>query len=266
MIGRSPRAWLLYLVVGILATGAYFLLPSVSTQNVFYNLVGFSSVTAIVVGVLIHHPIRPLHWYVFAVGMLILNIGEVIFTLYENVLGIKAPFPSVADTVYLAAMPCFAAGLVLVHRKQVPRRQWANLIDTLIIVTVAGMLSWIFLMEPNAHDQTRPLLDRLISIAYPLMDLVVLVAVLQLWLTSEKRLPAYYLLSVSFVFLLIADTVYAATLLANTYESGSLLDAGWLLFFVLFGTAALHPSMAALSEPRFGAETKLTWQRLALLT
>jgi diguanylate cyclase len=267
MIGRGPRAWLLYLLAGIFATGGYFLLPSVSTQNVFYNLVGFSSVGAIVVGVLLmHHPTRPLQWYVLAFGMLLLNSGEVIFTYYENVLGIEAPFPSFADVFYLVAMPCFAAGLVLVHRNQVPEHQWANLIDALIIATVAGMLSWGFLMEPNAYDQTRPLLDRLISIAYPLMDLVVLVAVLQLWLTSKRRLPAYYLLSASFVFLLIADTAYAAALLANIYKTGSPLDAGWLLFFVLFGAVALHPSMVGLSEPMPQAETKLTWQRLVLLT
>ena len=266
MIGRSPRVWLLYLLVGILATGGYFLLPSGSTQNVFYNLVGFSSVGAVVVGVLMHQPTRPLQWYVLTFGMLILNIGEVIFTYYENVLGINAPFPSLADVFYLVAMPCFTAGLVLVHRSQVPGHQWANLIDALLIATVAGMLSWVFLMEPNAYDQTRSLLDRLISIAYPLMDLVVLVAVLQLWLTSKTRLPAYYLLSASFVFLLIADTAYAAALLADSYLTGDPLDAGWLLFFVLFGTAALHPSMVGISEPMPQTETKLTWQRLVLLT
>jgi len=71
---------------------------------------------------------------------------------------------------------------------------------------------------------------------------------------------------VSLVFLLIADTAYAATLVADTYETGNPLDAGWLLFFVLFGAAVLHPSMVALSEPMLQAETKLTWQRLVLLT
>jgi diguanylate cyclase (GGDEF)-like protein len=267
MIGKEePRAWLLYLLAGILATGGYFLLPSASTQDVFYNLVGLSSVAAIMVGVRMHRPVRPLHWYVLALGMLILNIGEVIFTFYESVLGIKAPFPSVADAFYLVAMPCFAVGLVLVHRRQFPRRQWANLINALIIATVAGMLSWIFLMEPNARDQTSSLFERLISIAYPIMDLVVLVAALQLWLTSEKRLPTYYLLSMSLVALLIADTAYAATLLAYAYETGNPLDAGWLLFFVLFGAATLHPSMRGLSEPLPGTAAKPTWRRLMLLT
>jgi hypothetical protein len=263
---RRPRGWLLYLLAGSLATGGYFLLPSPSVQNIFYNLVGFTSFGALMVGVRTNRPIRPLHWYVLASGMLILNIGEVIFTFYENVLGIEAPFPSIADAFYLVAMVCFAAGLIVVHRRCVSERQGTNLIDALMVGTVAGMLSWICLMEPNVYDQTSSLFERLISIAYPLMDLVVLVAVLQLWLASHKRLPAYYLLSASLVFLLIADTAYAATLVNGTYETGNPLDAGWLLFFVLFGAAVLHPSMVALSEPMLQAQTKLTWQRLALLT
>ena len=53
--------------------------------------------------------------------------------------------------------------------------------------------------------------------------------------------------------------------MGGTYETGQPLDAGWLLFYVLFGTAALHPSMVGLSEPLLQAETNLTWQRLVLL-
>jgi signal transduction histidine kinase len=266
MATKDSRVWLLYLLVGVLATGVYFLLPSASTQNILYDLIGFSAVVAIVVGVYMYRPTRVLQWYVLAFGLLILVLGEVVFTYYENVLGIESPFPSVADAFYLVAMPCLAAGLMLVHRRRVPAHQWAHLIDVLIIATVAGMLSWIFLMEPQTHDQTHSLLERLISISYPLMDLVLLIAVLQLWLVSEKRLPAYYLLNVSLVSLLVADTAYAATLMGGTYETGHPLDAGWLLFYVLFGAAALHPSMVALSEPRPYPETRLTWQRLALLT
>ena len=150
MIERGPRPWLLYLLAGIFAVGGYFLLPSVRVQSIFYNLVGLSSVAAIVVGIRMHRPVRPLHWHVLALGMVVVNIGEAIFTFYESDLGIEAPFPSVADAFYLLAMPCFAVGLMLMHRRQVPERQWANLVDALIIATVAGMLLWIFLMEPNA--------------------------------------------------------------------------------------------------------------------
>ncbi len=263
---RLRQAWLVYLSVGIFLTGIYFLLPSAAMQNVFSDLVGFSAVVTIVVGVRMHHPTRPLHWYVFALGLLLLAFGDTIWTYYENVLLIETPFPSIADLSYLAAMPCLAIGLVLMFRRRMPGHEWAELIEALIIATVAGILSWIFLVLPLAQDQTQPLLNRLILVAYPLTDLVLLIAVLRFLLMSAKRLPAHYLLSTSFVLLLIADTAYAATLLTDSYGTGHPLDAGWLLSYVFFGAAALHPSMVGLSEPMLAPETKPTWQRLVLLT
>lgn len=266
MAGESSWAWLAYLLAGIVATGVYFLLPSTSVQNVFFNLVSFTSVAAVVVGIRMHHPLRLIHWYLLALGLLMLVAGDMMWTYYENVLHVKTPFPSAADSLYLAASPYIVAGLVLMFRKRILGRQWANLIDTLIIATIAGMLSWIFLIDPYLDDQTYSLLDRLIAIAYPFGDLMLLVVVLRLLLVSEECLAAHYLFSASLVSLLVADTLYAVTLRSGTYETGHLLDAGWLLFYVLFGAVALHPSMVGLSEPVPGSETKLTWQRLALLT
>jgi PAS domain S-box-containing protein len=259
------QAWLGYLLVGLLAIGGFFLLPSQSAQNVYYDLIGFSAVAAIAGGVHMHRPAPSLPWYVFAFGLLVLVAGEVIWTYYESVLGIEAPYPSAADVFYLSALPCIAAGLVLVAHRRVPERPWVGMIDALIIATVAGMFSWIFLISPNIGDQARPLLDRVVSIAYPVMDLVLLVAMLGLVFASKSRLPAHYLLCASLAFLLIADTVYAAMQLADTYETGNPIDAGWMLSYVLFGAAALNPSMVDLSEPIPNTETKLTWQRLALL-
>lgn len=139
--------WLVYLLAGIFVTGEYFVFPSVSVQKVFYNLDRFFVMVAVVAGVGLHRRVRSLRWYVLAFGMLVLVIGEVIFTCYENVLGIEAPFLSIADAFYLIAMPCLADGLVLMHRRRVPGRQWAQLIDASIEATVGGTLSWIFLMK-----------------------------------------------------------------------------------------------------------------------
>src|SRR5215212_1762883 len=151
----SRKAWSVYLLVGIFITSIYFLLPSAATQNVFFELVGFSAVAAVVVGVRVHHPVHPLHWYVFALGLLLLVFGDTIWTYYENVLLIEAPFPSIADVSYLAAMPCLAIGLVLMFSRRMPGHEWANLIEALIIATVAGMLSWVFLISPLAQDHAR---------------------------------------------------------------------------------------------------------------
>ncbi len=68
------------------------------------------------------------------------------------------------------------------------------------------------------------------------------------------------------VSLLIFDAAYSVAVLFGTYETGSPIDALELLPFVLTGVAALHPSMAKLSDETVrNPETRLTRRRLALL-
>ena len=51
----------------------------------------------------------------------------------------------------------------------------------------------------------------------------------------------------------------------NGYEGGA-IDAGWLLSYVAWGAAALHPSMRSLSETAPDKAVRLTRGRQALLT
>jgi len=194
--------------------------------------------------------------------MLLTVSGDVIWTFYQNVLGVASPFPSVADVLYLAAYPCFGAGLVLMIRNRVPGRQWQSVIDSFIAVTGVCMLSWTLLMEPYATASKLSLLEQLISIAYPLMDLVLFTIFLRLLFSGGRRQPTYYLLSTSFVLLLIADTVYAAEMQTGAYQGGDPLDAWWLLSYVALGASALHPSMVTVMEAVPHHETKLTLRRL----
>jgi hypothetical protein len=118
-------------------------------------------------------------------------------------------------------------------------------------------------MKPYADDLTLPLGERLLSISYPLMDLLLAVAA---WLLvgPGARAPAYHFIGLSLMLYLISDTDYAALELADAYESGHPLDAVYMLSYVLIGVAALHPSMPVLSEPGPDPETRLTGRRLVL--
>src|SRR5205823_7536980 len=69
----------------------------------------------------------------------------------------------------------------------------------------------------------------------------------------------------SIVCLLTTDSAYNYALLKGTYNHQLIYDAGWILYYLLWGAAALHPSMRALEEPSADSRTRLTPMRLALL-
>ena len=261
------RPWLLYLVLGVIATGMYFLLPAVA-QGTLYNLIGASAVIAILVGVRWHRLEPVLPWYVIVFGLAIFVGGDVIYyNVYPNVLGVPGPFPSVADIFYVSSYLVVALGLALLIRGTGKRRDWGGLIDAAIIAVGLGLLSWEFLIQTYVEDTSMPLLTRLVAIDYPFMGLVwVALAVRLLFASRIPRPPALYLLVLAILFHPIADAIYAWQVLNEAYQSGGLLDAGWMLSYAFFGAAALHPSVRELPEALRVSEMGLSKWRLALLT
>ena len=55
-----------------------------------------------------------------------------------------------------------------------PRRDIGALIDSAIIAIGIGTLSWVLLISPYAHDATLTGLQKIVSMGYPIMDLMVL--------------------------------------------------------------------------------------------
>ena len=72
--------------------------------------------------------------------------------------------------------------------------------------------------------------------------------------------------SASIVALLVTDFVYGLVTLAGDYDGQVWLDVGWISFYLLWGAAALHPSMARARRAAPGTRARLTPLRLALLT
>ena len=263
---RRLQAWHVYLLVGVLATGVYFFLPSQSMQETVRPLFNLTALAAFVVGLLMHRPKRPLPWYLFTTGMLLFVLGIVVFVYYEITQGQEAPSPSLADVFFIASYPCAAAALLLIQSRRLVRDR-ASTIDPIIVAVAVGMLAWVFLMRPAlVAEQSYSLAERLIFVAYPLMDVLLLAVVVRMLLVSGRRPFAYYPLVAGLFCTLLYDAAYSLATLEGSYETGSPIDASEMLFLVLFGTAALHPSMADLSDGLvLDPETKLTRRRLVLL-
>jgi signal transduction histidine kinase len=259
-----PRVARGFLAVEVILGAGYFVLPPSLLRAVVYCAIELSTVVAMVVGVRLWRPSRPLAWYLLAAGQLSFTVGDAINYAYEWVLQLEAPYPSVADGFYLACYLLLAAGLLLLVRGRAPGRDWASLIDATIVTTGIAMLSWVFLIGPNVRVVGLAMPQRLVSIAYPLCDVLLLAMAVRLWRTGGRGTVASRLLGIGLTALLVGDTVYGLSLLAGDWQVGGPVDAIWYAYYIGFGLAALHPSMASLSEPA-AVSTRLTRPRLASL-
>src|SRR4029079_19713193 len=103
------------------------------------------------------------------------------------------------------------------------------------------------------------------SVAYPLGDVLLLAAAIRLAVDAGKRSPAFWLLVSSIVCLLATDSAYNLALLKDTYNHQLIYDAGWIFYYLLWGAAALHPSMRDLEAPAADPRTTLAAPPLSAL-
>src|SRR6476661_8381124 len=270
------RLWLIYGAIASVATLAYFV-----TGHVSYviNIIGLSSPVMIVVALRIWKPEKRLPWIMFSLGMFTFILGDVVSYNYDKFHAIApalfpfdadglTPFPGWADAFYLAVYVFLVAGILLLIHARDPSRDRSSFVDALMLSIGIGVVSWVILISPQAYQQDVPLSVKLTSMAYPLADLLLLGAALRLAVGAGRKPMAFRLIIAAIVTLFITDAFYAWMNLYTDagYQPGSgYLEAGWIAFYVLFGAAALHPSMRELSEPVADIETKLTRGRLLVL-
>jgi diguanylate cyclase (GGDEF)-like protein/PAS domain S-box-containing protein len=258
--------WVLYLAAGALLCLLYVAVPPFRGSGPLMNFIGLTPVVAIFVGIRLHRPESPAPWRWFALGFALFWLGDLYTYSYPLLLNGEVPFPSPGDGAYLLVYPALITGLVLLIRRRRSRADRSRLIDGLIITVGLSLPSWVALIAPYVHDDTLSIMAKNVSVAYPLADVLLLAAAIPLALDAGRREPAFYLVSSSIVLLLATDFVYGVLTLHGAYSHQFWLDLGWLGFYLLWGAAALHPSMARMEQPAVERTIVLTRFRLAMLS
>jgi signal transduction histidine kinase len=256
-------AWRIWLAIGAGYCVAYYLAPPAPAKLVVWPVIGLSSAAMMVVGTRRYRPSYPLAWYLLAGGVVALTTGDTLYNVRVRLLHSGQVFPSVVDLVYLVGFyPLVISGLLLLIRRRSPGRNVPSLIDATIITIGVGLLSWVFLIAPYVRARELSLAQRLVSIAYPLGDVLVLAVATRLAIGSRQRTSSWWLLTGSLLALLVADSLFLFLQLNGTWQVGGPVDIGWIVFFVGWGAAALHPSMVELSEAQ---PTSMRMSRTRLL-
>jgi diguanylate cyclase (GGDEF)-like protein/PAS domain S-box-containing protein len=262
---RRPVAWQLYLVGGAAFTALYALVPPFKGSAPVINLLGLSGLLAMMAGIRRNRPRARVAWWLCVFGVFLFFLGDIYTYLLPKEFGLSVPFPSPGDAVYLTMYPVLMAGLLLLVRRRNPGGDRAGVIDSLIMTLGLALISWVVLISPYVRDHTLSFLPKAVSVAYPMGDIILLAAAIRLAVDTGKRQPAFYLLLMSIVSMLITDFAYGVVTLDNAFTHQLILDVGWLCFYLFWGAAALHPSMRALELPGPDREPRLTPLRLALL-
>jgi two-component sensor histidine kinase len=190
-------------------------------------------------------------WLFLALGCLAWALADVIWAVLEVFLHVE-PFPSLADFFYLLYYPLVIVGfLVIPHVKRSLKERHIMGLDLSIVFLAAGLLYWNFLIGPLTVFEEVDWLSFLISLAYPIFDLVLFAALMLLIYRRQKllSLPAQLWLMASIGIQIFADTIYGMQSIAGTYVSGTILDISWQVGFAAFGLAGIYQLQSMVEAP-----------------
>ncbi|MFI5958870.1 diguanylate cyclase [Cryptosporangium sp. NPDC051539] len=221
----------------------------------------------IVVGIRRYRPVSLLPWWCLLAYQGLICLGCTLAFGSLLVPGMTVPV-DVSYAFFLAGYPPLIAALLLwSHRRRVDS-DTANWIDLGIVAVSAGIPSVLFTIEPTVTASGDAKLQAVVAAANPVFDLVLVVAVVKLILTPSRLIPSLALLCAAIGLQLLGDTANLLAALDGLFAEMPLSPpiAPLLASAPLFAAAALHPSMALLSESPASAGPPVSGQRVATMT
>lgn len=186
-----------------------------------------------------------LAWGLLGASALVWFFGEVVWSVYEVAMGIPVPFPSAADAGFLLAIPLAAVAVLAFPSApgRVTTRSQA-IVDGTIVALSLVFISWAAgLGAVYATSSSHPV-AQLIGATYPVSDVVIItVLLLVLRRAAAQQRGSMFLLLGGLAANAVADSTFAYLNAAGAYSTiGSILDAGWVVGFLLIALAPLWPA------------------------
>ena len=186
-----------------------------------------------------------LAWTLIAISAASWGIGEVIWSIYEVGLGVAVPFPSLADVAFLTAVPFAIAGvLAFSTQERGTSTHWRVWLDGSIIVISLTVAGWAMGLREVYLLSGDSIANRLIGLAYPLGDVLVITAlVLAIRRATSRQTGRMLLLLGGLLANSVADSTFAYLQAAGSFGvEGSVLDTGWVVGYLMIALAAMWPS------------------------
>jgi diguanylate cyclase (GGDEF)-like protein/PAS domain S-box-containing protein len=242
----------------------HYSVPAARTE--FAAAVELSGVLAIGFGVYLNRPAQWWPWVLIGAANLCAAVADVTWRALEVADHTEFRFPSFADVLYLTAYPLYVAGLALFILYRTYGRDRRSAMDALLLTIGLGLLSWLFLLRPDTMNSGLTFAQKFVVAAYPLGDLLILMTLARLLTPGTATGWPILFITIGTLTALASDVTYDILQARGVFHQGGLLSLGWLLCYVAWGAAALHPDMTELTEPaRYrSAETSRIWV-LALL-
>lgn len=179
-------------------------------------------------------------WMLFGAAAAVWTCGQIAWDVYELILNVPIPFPSVADIGYLAFGPLMIAGMWLLRSTQRQRElSWLRIANLGLILCSLAVILIVVLTRPFTRA-TYELSAALILVTESAgITVACIIAMYLLWSYPwGSRLASTALMTAALVMHTIAALFYTRELIAADYGVASVFNITWIFAFALQHWAA----------------------------
>lgn len=255
-IGAERRKFVIGLVIAIVAVNGIVALVMDSESNYMYydllRVATIASATGLSALVFLRQGSRGLFGRAYTgllVGLAMWLVAESTWGYYEVVLAVESPFPSIADVFWLGAYAGLLYHVSSMYKffgKGVKTYQKLGVVGIIAVFAFFYLQSLISVsLPPEGEEIGDYVIPLAISVAYPVLDVILLVPAILIVLNAGKgHLTAIPWTFVSFILTAIADILlgYSAvtgfqndvTIITMTYNAAYLCMTVGLLWYLRF--------------------------------
>ena len=159
-------------------------------------------------------------WFSFGLAMITWSIGTIAWSVAYSGQP-NPPYPTFADVLWLLWYPAMVAGIVYLiqgHVRRFELHRWMDGIAVTLLVLVAG---FALIVQPVAERTSQTLLATVVDFSYPVMDVLLIGAILGVYgLLAWRPDAMWVLIGFAVVTMAAADAAFAVQQARGVADKG----------------------------------------------
>ena len=258
--------WVALLVAGLLASVASAIVPPDSlARNALYFGTAALALIALLAGSLrMPREARGVWWALLAYQLLAV-LADAVMDI-QHAIHEPAAHLQWGDVILLTAYVPVLIALVILVRRIHPGRNREAWIDTVILAAATAAVMVSLIVAPVVAGSEVSGVSVLVAVTFPILNLLVVCALIWLIVSSGRMNPALVLIAASFVLYLISDVLRDTSLASGfTDQSWAVYEALHLAALVLIAAAATGPGARTITLADTDRDTRISPSRIGVL-